>query len=725
MKVKVGGGVSIGNTRSFGKLLLLFFIFVIVTTSAASAPVSGESGDFSFYAVYDRLVDMDRNNVFIDKVALSGDGEKLVFSGQNAGTDVKVLYTLNADGSSLNSISLPGDLISIEDVIIDRDGARAFFFDRYSIYKVEGGATTKILDAGDYDDVNGVWQIQCTADGNYVYFMEDRDDLWRVGYGGGTPERVIDDAAVPRDGGPGSHLKGFSISDDGNTIAFRLDGYLDDKGAWIGKSELFVFDGGTFRQLTNDDPAVTKDFLDISGDGSTIVYGGKDTWYSIKADGSQRTEIAPKWFNAKDPSLTYDGAQVLYVDSEADGGRLANTDGSELFDIFPKWDVNEIALGITYEGILSDDGSRVAFIFEYASYPFKRALYVGHFGNPDVVSGSPVIEDITFTPASMPRAADATVVLTSKISDPQGLGDIKQTSNSELVDGILESDSSKLPVYFHPSAKDNGEDPDSTAGDSIFSSLGQAGGMVNEMEMVTIRMAARDSDDTVVLADTVLGIGGYVPPSSGAEEPAEVPVSEPAFTGLTFESRAKAPGSSVQIPLTLHGTGESIGNMDLTLTYDPEVIECTEVVKGSLTGDSLFESNILDGTIKISFADLEGFSGDGSVAYVKFDVVGFEGTSCPLQITKLSANRADDLSALTIPTKDGTFKVISLGEALGDSAGDGGMYTALDALYALLMSVGKLEEHDSMDVNGDGTVTSVDARMILKMAAQQQAVGTV
>ena len=711
------------------------------------ASVSGSAGDFSFYAVYDRLVDTDRNNLRIHQVALSGDGRELVFSGQNAETDAMVLYTLDADGSSLNSVPLPGNVKSIWDLTIDRDGSRAFFFDMYgsSIYKVEGGAATKILDAGDYGDVNGVRQIQCTADGSYVYFTEDRDDLWRVSYGGGMPERIIDDAVVPRDGGKGSHLNHFSISDDASKIAFVLGGYLDDNGAWVNKGVLFVFDRGTFRRLTSDDPAVTKEHLDISGDGITIVYGGKDAWYSIKADGSERTELAPKWFNIAGLSLTHDGARFLYVDSEADGGRLAKTDGSELFDIFPHWNVADITLGITKEGTLNDDGSRVAFIFQYATWPFKEALYVGHFGDPDAVSGSPVIEDITFTPASMPRAADATVVLTSQISDPQGPGDIERTSTDELVDGILEEDSSKLPAYFYHSANDRGSDPDSTSGDGIFSSLGKAGGLVNEMDMVTIRMAAEDSRDTVVVADTVLGIGGYVSPGSGSEAqaggseegaeespvseqlppPVMPPVSEPAFAGLTFESRAKAQGSSVQIPLTLHGTGKPIGNMDLTLAYDPDVLECTGVVKGSLTGNSLFESNILDGTIKISFADMEGFSGDGSVAYVKFDVVGPERASCPLEILRLSANRADDLSALSIPAKDGTFTVIGPDEALGDAAGDGGRYTAFDALYALLMSVGKLEEHESMDVNGDGTVTSVDARMILKMAAREQAVGPV
>ncbi|MBE9521565.1 MAG: hypothetical protein IME95_00080, partial [Proteobacteria bacterium] len=45
--------------------------------------------------------------------------------------------------------------------------------------------------------------------------------------------------------------------------------------------------------------------------------------------------------------------------------------------------------------------------------------------------------------------------------------------------------------------------------------------------------------------------------------------------GLTFESRSKPSGSSVQIPLTLNGIEEKIGNMDITLSYDPSILEAT------------------------------------------------------------------------------------------------------------------------------------------------------
>lgn len=194
---------------------------------------------------------------------------------------------------------------------------------------------------------------------------------------------------------------------------------------------------------------------------------------------------------------------------------------------------------------------------------------------------------------------------------------------------------------------------------------------------------------------------------------------EMATSGLTFESRSKPNGSTVQIPLTLKGIEEKAGNMDLTLGYDSSVLEATEVIKGGLTADSLFEHNIMDGTIKISLADSQGFSGDGSIAYVKFNVIGAEGSSSPLQIASIAANGAEDYEAMEIPINDGVFRVISMGESRGDGDGDG-RFTALDALYALQMAVGKIPEDLAMDMNGDGSVTSLDASEILKIAIGEE-----
>jgi hypothetical protein len=222
--------------------------------------------------------------------------------------------------------------------------------------------------------------------------------------------------------------------------------------------------------------------------------------------------------------------------------------------------------------------------------------------------------------------------------------------------------------------------------------------------------------------------------------------------GLTFESHSKPSGSSVQIPLTLNGIEEKIGNMDITLIYDPSVLEATEVTKGDLTTDSLFECNILAGTILISLADAEGFSGNGSIAYVTFNVIGAADSTSPLQIAALAANRAEDYEALTIPTNDGVFKVESgLTISVSDTTGakgstvevpinlegasevgsmdivlnyDANVLSAVDVEAGALGKNALIESNtardgeviialaDSSGINGDGTVASVTFEVI-------------
>ena len=191
----------------------------------------------------------------------------------------------------------------------------------------------------------------------------------------------------------------------------------------------------------------------------------------------------------------------------------------------------------------------------------------------------------------------------------------------------------------------------------------------------------------------------------------------PEDTGLadlTFESRSRPTGSDVQIPLMLESVAETVGNMDLTLAYDPMVLEAREVLKGSLTADSLFDYTISGGTIRVALADREGFSGDGSVAYVRFKVIGDTGTSSELGISEATANESD-YSVMALATHNGLFLVTGIDELRGDCDGDGKL-SPVDALCALQMAVGKITENLAMDVTGDGKVTSLDARQILKMA---------
>jgi hypothetical protein len=212
-----------------------------------------------------------------------------------------------------------------------------------------------------------------------------------------------------------------------------------------------------------------------------------------------------------------------------------------------------------------------------------------------------------------------------------------------------------------------------------------------------------------------------VTPSSDAQPTTPTP-TPPEFSVLIFESRSKSSGSTVQIPLTLKGINEDIGNMDITLGYDPSVLEATRVIKGGLTANSVFDHNVPGkGTMKISLsmAGREGFSGDGSIAYIVFDVTGSEGSDSRLEIVSLSANRAADMTPMDIPTQDGVFLVSGVEECRGDCNGDGEI-TPVDALCALRMAVEKIPEDLVMDMNGDGSVTSLDAREILKKSVKKE-----
>jgi len=421
------------------KIALGIFVFAFLVMSVVSVCGQSDFGssdvhqdDFSFYAVYDRLVDL--NSFDFTHAAMSGDGNKLIYSGRDETSHIYTVYTMNTDGTGLTQIALP-DLegAGIGELAIDHDGSRAFFKAGGVFCKVENGVATKIFDTDDYPDIGEqLSQIQTTADGGYVYFKDivpNDCDVWRVAHSGGSPELIIDDKLVPRDGGVGRMVSKLAISDDGSTIAFGLYGYVGESG-YRSKAELFVRDAtGGYRQLTNDGDAVTKHSLAISGDGSTIVFYAYGSFYAIKSDGSVKIAVEGVGTSCAGPVLNYDGTKMFYADRTGNGGRLVNTDGSggiDLFLVFPK-------ITADYDLCISDNGHRISF------QKSNTDVYVGYLNDPDAVPDAPVIESIAFDPPAMPRGdPDAVIVLTSEISDPQGLADIKHTSTDELVDGRLE-----------------------------------------------------------------------------------------------------------------------------------------------------------------------------------------------------------------------------------------------------------------------------------------------
>ena len=128
-------------------------------------------------------------------------------------------------------------------------------------------------------------------------------------------------------------------------------------------------------------------------------------------------------------------------------------------------------------------------------------------------------------------------------------------------------------------------------------------------------------------------------------------------------------GSTVSVPINVSGAPD-MGAMTITLIYNSSVLSATNVSKGSITSDALLvtEDTIIDnppigsyendtisvadndtvwnygaiigdtadGRVNISMISTDGFSGDGRIAFIIFEIVG-SGTT-PLNLSAVSAN---------------------------------------------------------------------------------------
>ncbi len=198
-----------------------------------------------------------------------------------------------------------------------------------------------------------------------------------------------------------------------------------------------------------------------------------------------------------------------------------------------------------------------------------------------------------------------------------------------------------------------------------------------------------------------------------------IPTGSTSDEAILFtESRSMLPNETIEVPIQMKNARD-IRNMDLIVRYNSSVLSAVSAVTGSFTSNSLFESNIMDGEIRIAFVDTDGFSGNGSVAVITFNVVGNPGDYTTL-ILEASANDIHD-NNIDFSIINGVFTVEESDTTLkGDCNGDGTI-SSIDALLALEMYVGKVEENLIGDMNDDGKITSLDAAKILEIGTEKQA----
>lgn len=203
-------------------------VAAVLVTSAIACCTTGPvlaAAEIEWSADYRVLFDgTDAYGTGVDFVivdaALSADGSVAAVGGYHETEDTWFVHVLPTNGGGGTVVALPVDAdpnrptMRIQDLCIDADGSRIFVITpwyQYRILKIEGGVATEILDYRDHAALSmptdGV--VRTTSDGVWVYFNEDRDDLFRVAHTGGLPERIVDDASVATANGPGWAIGDF------------------------------------------------------------------------------------------------------------------------------------------------------------------------------------------------------------------------------------------------------------------------------------------------------------------------------------------------------------------------------------------------------------------------------------------------------------------------------------------------------------------------------------
>jgi hypothetical protein len=461
----------------------------------------GPPAGYDFYAVYDRLADTDGLAASISRLALSGDGRTLIFAGSDS-RGVRV-HTVRADGTEFTSVPVPPTIEgrSVISLAIDRDGTHAFFqagapSASQQLYLVTGGAAHLLLDTATARGVASFDQVQTTAAGDYVFFLDKGQDGWDIkglAADGVTPFLVVDDATVFAPPTIGYQVKAFGISDDASTIAFVLDGFWDADGVYHRRNDVFVFDGSS-TQLTNDPDGSVKE----------RVFEPLREWFVVRPGrGMERTGFGDLGSNFGGMDLPRDGSRVFWADDASHRGRLAATDGSSRLDVFPGGDTIHITLGVTSQAAISDDGNRVAFIHEYSAWPFKQAVYIGHLNDPSIVDGAPMVGPAVLeAPDASVSDPTVRVVVRSRITDPDD--GVSRVSTDGVVDGIV-GNRDTLPLSVAV-VHDDGAWPDATAADSWYAAVGREGGAYGTIDRMAIRLGAMDPGSTVTVADTTVAV---------------------------------------------------------------------------------------------------------------------------------------------------------------------------------------------------------------------------
>jgi len=129
--------------------------------------------------------------------------------------------------------------------------------------------------------------------------------------------------------------------------------------------------------------------------------------------------------------------------------------------------------------------------------------------------------------------------------------------------------------------------------------------------------------------------------------------SEGTTTTIYIKNITANFSKQIKIPINV-SNAKDIGSMDISLLYNPAVLSLKTVEKGNLTQNSMMQWNTKDDKVLIGLIDGNGINGNGSLAILSFDVLGYPGSISVLDL-EATANNVIDFSSIPLTIFDGVF----------------------------------------------------------------------
>lgn len=451
--------------------LLAFLIMISLTAHAQtdSLPLDALSyfGVFRLAATNNEAAATVTGAVFSPSIShadMNSDGSVIGWSSDTR-TD-STIYLSDYAGEQVQSTLLDHSLGSVWELEVAGD--RAFFIPASNgIWTVTSGGAAPLFTALDAE-IPRIGQLEVTADGAWIYFVvaqgRNQDDIYRMPAGQTTPMRFVDNTGIPCPAM--SNCRGvwtvtqLAVSGDGGTLGAVISGFFveNEPGNIVGvdHDEIVLLSADGYRYLTDGLPfGRIMNALSISPDGSEVLFVSQQEdangallpyrWYAMDAGGGNVRPLPEQPFNHARPAFVGDGSWALL-----DLSMLISLANDEQLDLFPRWNVNTVALASPNNLAVSADGTRIAFTLA------NEALYMGAINDPQAIADAPIqVMDVSWS-------GDQEPILTVTTQ-----GGVERMSLDFVRDGRLLA-REVSPIYCPNAPHDSGSPPDAAANDGVF-----------------------------------------------------------------------------------------------------------------------------------------------------------------------------------------------------------------------------------------------------------------